>query len=52
MPAEGGEYLFTRDEKEQFIKEILTGLVPPPGYFPQNVLLNIKCLSVMSTSST
>lgn len=28
--------------REQFIKEILTGLVPPPGYFPQNVLLNIK----------
>jgi rhodanese-related sulfurtransferase len=28
--------------KEQFVKEILTGLVPPPGYFPQNVLLNIK----------
>ncbi len=28
--------------KEQFIKEILTDLVPPPGYFPQNVLLNIK----------
>lgn len=28
--------------KEQFIKEILTGLVPPPGYFPKNVLLNIK----------
>ncbi|MBA4240562.1 MAG: MBL fold metallo-hydrolase [Sphingobacteriaceae bacterium] len=28
--------------KEQFIKEILTGLVPPPGYFPQNVLMNIK----------
>lgn len=28
--------------KEQFIKEILTGLVAPPGYFPQNVLLNIK----------
>lgn len=28
--------------KEQFIKEILTGLVPPPNYFPQNVLLNIK----------
>lgn len=28
--------------KEQFIKDILTGLVPPPGYFPQNVLLNIK----------
>lgn len=28
--------------KEQFIKEILNGLVPPPSYFPQNVLLNIK----------
>ncbi|MEO6305458.1 MAG: rhodanese-like domain-containing protein, partial [Bacteroidia bacterium] len=28
--------------KVEFIKEILTGLVPPPGYFPQNVLLNIK----------
>ena len=28
--------------KEQFIKEILTGLVSPPGYFPQNVLMNIK----------
>ena len=28
--------------KEQFVKEILIGLVPPPGYFPQNVLLNIK----------
>lgn len=28
--------------KEEFIKEILTGLVPPPQYFPQNVLMNIK----------
>jgi glyoxylase-like metal-dependent hydrolase (beta-lactamase superfamily II)/rhodanese-related sulfurtransferase len=28
--------------KEAFIKEILTGLVPPPHYFPQNVLMNIK----------
>ncbi len=28
--------------KEAFIKEILTGLVSPPGYFPQNVLMNIK----------
>lgn len=28
--------------KEQFIKAILTGLTPPPGYFPKNVLLNIK----------
>ncbi len=28
--------------KEEFIKEILTGLTTPPGYFPQNVLMNIK----------
>lgn len=27
--------------KEEFIKEVLTGLMPPPGYFPQNVMLNI-----------
>jgi len=28
--------------EEEFVKEVLTGLMPPPGYFPQNVLLNIK----------
>jgi len=28
--------------KEQFIEEVLTGLTPPPGYFPSNVLMNIK----------
>lgn len=28
--------------KEQFIKEVLTGLMPPPGYFPKNVLMNIN----------
>lgn len=28
--------------KEAFIHQILDGLVPPPGYFPQNVLMNIK----------
>jgi glyoxylase-like metal-dependent hydrolase (beta-lactamase superfamily II)/rhodanese-related sulfurtransferase len=28
--------------KEEFIKEILTGLTTPPGYFPQNVLMNIR----------
>jgi glyoxylase-like metal-dependent hydrolase (beta-lactamase superfamily II)/rhodanese-related sulfurtransferase len=28
--------------KEEFIKELLSGLTAPPGYFPQNVLLNIK----------
>jgi glyoxylase-like metal-dependent hydrolase (beta-lactamase superfamily II)/rhodanese-related sulfurtransferase len=28
--------------KSQFIEVLLNGLVPPPGYFPQNVLMNIK----------
>jgi glyoxylase-like metal-dependent hydrolase (beta-lactamase superfamily II)/rhodanese-related sulfurtransferase len=28
--------------KEQFKKELLTGLTPPPSYFPLNVLMNIK----------
>lgn len=27
--------------KEDFIKELLQGLTPPPGYFPKNVLMNI-----------
>jgi hydroxyacylglutathione hydrolase len=35
--------------KEQFIREILTGLVAPPGYFPQNVLLNIKGYESLDT---
>lgn len=28
--------------KEEFIKELLDGLSEPPGYFPQNVMMNIK----------
>ena len=28
--------------REQFIKEVLTGLVAPPAYFPLNVLMNIQ----------
>lgn len=28
--------------KEEFIKQLLSGLMPPPGYFPQNVLMNIR----------
>jgi glyoxylase-like metal-dependent hydrolase (beta-lactamase superfamily II)/rhodanese-related sulfurtransferase len=27
---------------EEFKKELLTGLTAPPGYFPQNVLMNIQ----------
>lgn len=28
--------------KEAFIDQVLDGLMPPPGYFPENVLMNIK----------
>lgn len=28
--------------KEEFVKELLTGLTNPPGYFPKNVLMNIQ----------
>jgi rhodanese-related sulfurtransferase len=28
--------------KEAFMKELLTGLTPPPAYFPLNVLMNIQ----------
>ena len=28
--------------KGKFIDEVLDGLMPPPGYFPENVLMNIK----------
>ncbi len=35
--------------KEEFIKELLTGLTPPPGYFPQNVLMNIKGYESLDT---
>ncbi len=28
--------------KEEFIKEVITGLVEPPAYFPLNVMMNIQ----------
>jgi len=28
--------------REEFVKELLTGLTAPPGYFPKNVLMNIQ----------
>ena len=28
--------------EEEFVREVLTGLVAPPSYFPENVLLNIR----------
>lgn len=27
---------------EEFVKELITGLTPPPGYFPKNVMMNIQ----------
>ncbi|WP_273568531.1 MBL fold metallo-hydrolase [Maribacter halichondriae] len=35
--------------KEEFIKELLTGLTAPPSYFPQNVLMNIKGYDSLDT---
>ncbi|NNM09655.1 MAG: MBL fold metallo-hydrolase [Flavobacteriaceae bacterium] len=35
--------------KEEFIEELLTGLTPPPGYFPQNVLMNIQGYESLDT---
>jgi glyoxylase-like metal-dependent hydrolase (beta-lactamase superfamily II)/rhodanese-related sulfurtransferase len=35
-------YALQEMTKEQFIKEVTTGLTPPPSYFPQNVLMNIQ----------
>lgn len=28
--------------REQFVAKLLDGLTPPPGYFPANVLMNVK----------
>jgi glyoxylase-like metal-dependent hydrolase (beta-lactamase superfamily II)/rhodanese-related sulfurtransferase len=28
--------------KEEFMRQVLTGLTPPPAYFPANVLMNIQ----------
>jgi len=35
-------YALQEMTKEAFIKEVLTGLTPPPAYFPQNVRMNIE----------
>lgn len=35
--------------KDEFIEELLTGLTPPPSYFPQNVLMNIKGYESLDT---
>jgi len=28
--------------EEEFVKEVTNGLMPPPAYFPENVMMNIK----------
>ena len=28
--------------EDEFVEKVLDGLMPPPGYFPQNVLMNIQ----------
>jgi len=35
-------YALQEMTKEEFIKEVITGLTPPPAYFPQNVMMNIQ----------
>ncbi len=35
-------YALQEMTKEKFIEEVITGLTPPPAYFPQNVMMNIK----------
>ncbi|UII76487.1 MBL fold metallo-hydrolase [Flagellimonas sp. HMM57] len=35
--------------KEEFIKALLDGLTTPPGYFPQNVLMNIQGYESLDT---
>jgi len=35
--------------KEEFSKELLTGLTAPPGYFPKNVLMNIQGYESLDT---
>lgn len=34
--------LRTTMTREEFIQEVTTGLMPPPAYFPENVLMNIQ----------
>ena len=35
--------------EDEFVKAILSGLTPPPGYFPKNVLMNIQGYESLDT---
>lgn len=42
-------YALQEMTKEEFVEKLLTGLTTPPGYFPQNVLMNIKGYESLDT---
>ncbi len=42
-------YALQEMSKEEFKKALLDGLTTPPGYFPQNVLMNIKGYESLDT---
>jgi glyoxylase-like metal-dependent hydrolase (beta-lactamase superfamily II)/rhodanese-related sulfurtransferase len=35
-------YALQEMSEDEFIEKVLDGLMPPPGYFPQNVMMNIQ----------
>lgn len=35
-------YALQEMSEDEFVKQVLDGLMPPPAYFPQNVLMNIQ----------
>jgi hydroxyacylglutathione hydrolase len=35
-------YALQEMTKEEFTRQVITGLTPPPSYFPQNVMMNIQ----------
>ncbi|WP_339869162.1 MBL fold metallo-hydrolase [uncultured Algoriphagus sp.] len=35
-------YALQEMSKKEFTKQLITGLTPPPAYFPQNVMMNIE----------
>jgi hydroxyacylglutathione hydrolase len=42
-------YALKAATKEQFIKEVTDGLLPPPAYFPQNVAMNKGVIASVDT---
>ncbi len=42
-------YALKAETKEQFIKEVTDGILPPPAYFPQNVAMNKGSIPSLAT---